>query len=150
MTSLYIVFNDSVTSDFIVTESRITYGVSTNLSTGQVNAIGTCPTTALTKDFYSGVSFPQILLPDVSDNIKTLYIQAGGSSLQAGGGGTINYGYVLGSDDSQIGNSFGVCYNYNTGNFSNKFGENGGTSYTEITAVSHSSLLPFKVYLKSQ
>jgi len=141
MTVLYIVFNDAQSVGVDDADSAFTYGVSTNPTTGQVNAIGTCPSTGFTVDFYSGVSIPEIL-PGVTGNIETLYVQAGGSDLI----GNWASGYVTDKNNADVDNHFfGVCITSQNGNFLSHDGSNGGTSYNIVP--NDPSLMPYKIYL---
>ena len=143
MTSLYIVFNDAEVAGIDDADSAFTYGVSINQTTKQVNAIGTCPSTLLPVDFYSGVSIPEIL-PGVTEDVETLYVQAGGSDI------AIDWasGYVTDKDNNDIDNHyFGVCTTSQNGNFSSHDGSNGGVSY--VIVPHDRTLMPYKIYLNA-
>jgi len=100
--------------------------------------MGTCPASSMV-NFYSGVSFPGIL-PNVTENVKTLYIQSGElmSSFWPDG-------YVVDKNDNQVGLSFGVCEGSEFGNFLHPDGSNGGTSYAIVP--NDPSVMPYKVYI---
>ena len=141
MTSLYIVFTSASDSpgDGNAT-SAFNYGVSINTTTGQLHSMGTCPTTGFI-NFYSGVSFPAIL-PNVTENVKTLYIQSGDLM-------SFSYpeGYVVDKNDNQVGLSFGVCETSELGNFLHPDGSNGGVSYSIVP--NDPSVMPYKVYIST-
>jgi hypothetical protein len=143
MTSLYIVFVDAneVGSEG-GTESQFSYGTTINNTTGQINKIGTCPSSVV-GDFFTGTSFPQVVSPDVTDDITTLYVQGGGTLLNSN---WVN-GYVFDKNFSAVDpHDFGICSGSSLGNFLYHDGSNGGTSYNIVS--NDPSLMPYKIYLR--